>query len=631
MRLFTRTYLQGMHDGLVDSGVMRPLPNDDIAIGVFDKIAQEAGLPPVLEAQLAKEAALPLAQRMKAVSDKLASEGVGPSATRIARAKQAGLYDLQGRAAVAATFYMEKAAADGSLTDNNENTLANAAPSDQLAAVDNANRSEGTYRTPRGETDLPAPGVIGREVPAPHAPTTGTTVKAAGRFDALLQALKTRGAAAGTAINDVAEQIPGVSRMRQFAGDVLSNPVQNFRDMRHGAAAMTDHASNPLGRDLARQEYTGAVQALKNQGLALGGAGALAGLGAGAHHLLNRGNPGPEDMQGMEVQASEANPLHRTLTFLVGLHRKTGGWIPSEEAKVAAAGLGAAGAAGLEAMSLILGRAKTAEDAEGELAEVLHVLDQQGIPPDPELVHALAQALGEGGGPEAGGMGGPPPEATGAPPAGPPEAKEGALSDIGSAAKLLSRKGQAFRDAVDTVGHGMAERTRSGHIRDAASTLGKGVAGVGAAAGVAALAMGAKNIHKRLKGMDDNAEKSAEDAFWADILKAAGEGSLTETDANTLANAKKDDQLAEVDQKNRPEGKYKTPPGKTELSTEPGEVGAEKKVAEDAYHANLKQAAATWGSQLPAAMPIERKREEIQKIASLAPSQRAAYVQSLRG
>ena len=108
-------------------------------------------------------------------------------------------------------------------------------------------------------------------------------------------------------------------------------------------------------------------------------------------------------------------------------------------------------------------------------------------------------------------------------------------------------------------------------------------------------------------------------------------GSLTETDANTLANAKKDDQLAEVDQKNRPEGKYKTPPGKTELSTEPGEVGAEKKVAEDAYHANLKQAAATWGSQLPATMPIERKREEIQKIASLAPSQRAAYVQSLRG
>jgi hypothetical protein len=173
MRLFTRTYLQGMHDGLVDSGVMRPLPNDDIAIGVFDKIAQEAGLPPVLEAQLAKEAALPLAQRMKAVSDKLASEGVGPSATRIARAKQAGLYDLQGRAAVAATFYMEKAAADGSLTDNNENTLANAAPSDQLAAVDNPNRPEGTYRTPRGETDLPAPGVIGREVPAPHAPTTG--------------------------------------------------------------------------------------------------------------------------------------------------------------------------------------------------------------------------------------------------------------------------------------------------------------------------------------------------------------------------------------------------------------------------------------------------------------------------
>lgn len=638
MRLFTRTYLQGMHDGLVDSGVMRPLPNDDIAIGVFDKIAQEAGLPPVLEAQLAKEAALPLAQRMKAVSDKLANEGAGPSATRIARAKQAGLYDLQGRAAVAATFYMEKAAADGSLTDNNENTLANAAPSDQLAAVDNANRSEGTYRTPRGETDLPAPGVVGREVPAPHAPTTGTTVKAAGRFDALLQALR---GAKNTVSQGARDAVDTVGLHAGTLGQRLRTPVRESLD----AISLGQHGrgmANELRKDFGNMpalQYEHAIGTqMRNEGLknlatqggaALGGAGALVGAGAGLHHMMTRGQPGAEDMQGMEVQASEANPLHRTLTFLVGLHRKTGGWIPSEEAKVAAAGLGAAGAAGLEAMSLILGRAKTAEDAEGELGEVLHVLDQQGIPPDPELVHALAQALGEDGGPEAGGMGGPPPEATGAPPAGPPEAKEGALSDIGSAAKLLSRKGQAFRDAVATVGHGMAERTRSGHIRDAASTIGKGVAGV---AGAAGLAVAGKKVYDHVKNKkDDNAEKSAEDAFWADILKAAGEGSLTETDANTLANAKKDDQLAEVDQKNRPEGKYKTPPGKTELSTEPGEVGAEKKVAEDAYHANLKQAAATWGSQLPATMPIERKREEIQKIASLAPSQRAAYVQSLRG
>jgi hypothetical protein len=172
----------------------------------------------------------------------------------------------------------------------------------------------------------------------------------------------------------------------------------------------------------------------------------------------------------------------------------------------------------------------------------------------------------------------------------------------------------------------MAERTRSGHMQGAASTLGKGLAG---AAGAAAVAMGAKKVHDHVKGKDD-AEKSAEDAFWADILKAAGDGSLTETDANTLANAKKDDQLAEVDHKNRPEGKYKKPQGQTELSTEAGEVGAEKKVAEEAYRLNLEKAASEWGSKLPVAMPIEQKRAEIQKIAALPPSQRAAYVQSIR-
>jgi hypothetical protein len=235
-----------MHDGLVDHGAMRPFASDDAAIGIFDKLAEDAGLPPILEAQLAKTAALPIAQRMQAASVQLASTGAGPNATRIARAKQASLYDIASRATVVAAFFMEKAASDGSLTDNNENTLSNAVPSDQLASVDNANRPEGTYRTPRGETDLPAPGVIGREVPAPGAPTSGTTVKAAGRFDALIQAIKQRGAGAGTAINDVAEQVPGMSRMRQFAGDVLSNPLQNFRNMQHGAAALTPAPSQPL-------------------------------------------------------------------------------------------------------------------------------------------------------------------------------------------------------------------------------------------------------------------------------------------------------------------------------------------------------------------------------------------------
>lgn len=633
MELFNRTYLQGMHDGLVDSGVMRPFPSDGDAIAVFDKLAQEAGLPPILEAQLSKEAALSIAQRMKAASDQLASNGRGPNAQRIAMAKQAGLYDLGARASVAAAFFMEKAAADGSLTDNNENTLANAARVDQLASVDNSNRSEGTYRTPRGETDLPTPGVIGREVPAPHAPTSGTTVKAAG-LESLINALRNAKNSVGGGLRNAVDTVGlHANAMGQRLSTPVSESIDAIRLGQHGRGMAADYMKD-FGNMPALTSQHGLSTQMRNEGLknlaaqgavGLGGAGTLAGLGAGAHHLLTRGQPGAEDMQGMEVQASDASPLARALTFLVGLHQKTAGaWVPSEEAKVAAAGLGAAGTPGLEAMSTILGRAKTADDAESELHQVLQVLDAQGIPPSPELVQALSEALGEGdpGGDPPGIPGGSAPGGDG----GPPQPKEGALSDIGPAAKLLRRGGEAFRDAAETIGTSAANRTRTEHMRGAASTIGKGLAG---AVGIAGAAVGGKKLYDHVKGKDG--EKDAEDAFWADILKAAGEGSLTENDENTLANAKKDDQIAEVDNKNRPEGTYKKPQGQTSLSTEAGEVGSEKKVAEDAYTANLKQAAADWGAKLPATMPLERKRAEIVKIASLAPNARALYVQALQG
>ena len=648
MRLFTRTYLQGMHDGLVDSGVMRPFPSDDAAVAVFDKLAEDAGLPPILEAQLSKEAALPIAKRMKATSDKLASDGSGPTAKRIAMAKQASLYDLGARASVAASFYMEKAANEGSLTPNDENTLANAAKDDQLAKIDNSNRPEGTYRTPRGETDLPVPGVVGREVPAPHAPTTGTTVKAADGAMASARPtahppLEMHGetwASRKNQIKDLAARFAAGARgvggaIGQFASDhVAVDPRKQLglAQMQHSLMGGLEEGSDALARMRSARNQN--IGGLAVQGL--GAAGALTGLGLGAKALYDyHHQPGAEDM---EVTAAEnVGPVNRALTFLVGLHNKTAGtWVPSEEAKVAAAGLGAAGAPGLEAMSTILSRVKTADDAESELHQILQVLDAQGIPPSPELVQALAQALGEGGDE---GAGAPPPAG---PPSGEPQpdmsgGKEASLVSARAAlakadSVLHATRGSAAQQAVEQTGMA-ASRARKAldtakAVDAATSPLGRHGGKLLAGAGAAVAAVGAKKLHDHLRG--DGGEKEAADAFWADILKAAGEGSLTPNDENTLANAAKDDQLAKVDQKNRAEGKYKKPQGQTDLSTEAGEVGAEKE-AEDAYLANLRKTAADWGSKLPAAMPIEKKREEIAKIASLAPGQRAAYVESLKG
>lgn len=694
MNLFPRNYLQGMHDALVDSGNMHPFPSDDVAMGVFDKIAQEAGLPPILEAQLTKESALVLAQWMKAASDALVRSGAGPRAERIAMAKQAGLYDLNQRAAVTALHLMQKAADEGSLVPSQENSPQNAARHDQFAQLDQSNRPEGTYRTPRGDTSLPTPGVLGREVPAPGAPTTGTTVKAADVDAETMMADAMREHLYGQGVGNKPPRIPlteqgpsssGLNRMdlpptepaplvtRQnrtpladhsesptltqrlhqgldyVAGDapdqikgnnllgrmqghmhdagnalrgvgsaLATNPLTHLDNVRTGQGAMSQlKKMDPHG-----QHFSGsydAARSSRNHGLlGLGGQLAgLAGLAAGARGIYNHvTGPSAED-QGMEVQASEVGPVNRALTFMVGVHNKTGGWVPSEMAKVACAGLGAAGEAGLEAMSTILNRVKTAEGAEGELAHVLQALQEQGIPPSPELVQALSAALGEGGGgaPEAG----PPPGMDGGDPS-----KQASIEDIRHAKDLFNRKGQTFRDAAEMVGESAANATRSGHIQGAAKTVGKGLAGAAAAIGVG---IGAKKLLSK-----KDSEKDASDAFWDQILKAA-DGSLVPTTPNTEADAASHDQLAKLDAKNRAEGKYRlATQGGTELSTEAGEVGSERKVAEEAeaaYNANLKSAAQIWGPKLPAAMTLDTKRAHVVKIASLAPSLRESYVRSL--
>ena len=620
MHLFQRTYLQGMHDGLVDSGAMQPFPDDETAAAGFDKIAEEFGFPVRLDRNLTPEEALPVAQRMKFASDTLTANGHGANATRIARVKTASTVDIQHRAAVVSAHYMDKAAGEsGSLVNGDPNTPQAAARNDQLAAVDQANRPEGTYRGPRGETALPTPGVVGRETAAPGAPQT----KTAGRLADLLASLKkapeavralpgdfNAAASRGLAAVGGAIQRPGMS-------DANFKRVQNVVD--RGQQFMADHPN----------AIPGAAAAASVLG--------TTGAGLGLHHVLS-GHPqmSPEDLaalamndqqpQGMAVTASAQDVVGRSITFMSALNNIVPDMSFTPEVKVASVGLASIGAPGINVMHEILSTVKTAEDADQELAAVLHALTEQGIPPSPELVHALEEALNEPEGdvpPPDGGM---PPgaPAEGAPGAGAgPEPKMGALSDlrtVGNAAKRL------------VVGNGskdLAKRVLKNALPGAAKTLGIGAAGTAAVTGAG---VGVKKFIDHRKAKKNEAETPEEEkaaSLWAAIEKAAGEGSLTDTDTNTPESAAKTDQLAAVDQKNRKDGKYENDgKGKTELKTEAGEVGDEKK-AHDIYQMNIEATARAFGGKLPAAMPLAEKQAHIVKLAGIAPNLRDTYLSAL--
>jgi len=666
MRLFPRNYLQGMHDGLVDAGAMRPFPNDKVAMAVFDQIADEAKFPPILERQLSKEAAVAVARRMKTASDKIAASPYAPTVARIAQAKQASVWDLPTRAGMVAEFYMQKAAEEGSLTPQGENTLADAAKDDTVARLDQRNRPEGTYtRGQRGETTLPTPGIIGREV---SAPTMGGSSKQAGLAE-ILAKLKGVPSAIGGHASQLGERL-------------TSNVGDSVEAIRHGTAMLKNPAAAGAA-DLFRGQRMDGIKNLATQGgAAIGGLGAM---GAGAHALMNRGGgqppaaPGPEEIAkaAMEITANEDMPapdlmgaeggaqpggspdpeqMGRVMTFLHALKNKIPGMRPSPEAQIGAAGLGEQGEPGMEVMAHILDRAKTAEEADGMLEHILQALTEQGVPPSPELVQAISEAMegDEGGaegappaGPPAGPPPGPPPGIPGEggggeqPPADP--AKVAGIMDsiraggraVGGAVKRVASNPLASarnirdgaRDAAAEGASALAKRVATGQRNDGIKNLAaQGVAGAAAVGGGIA-------AKKALGKKDDGKEVTAED-FWNNVLGKAAEnnGSLTPQGENTLADAAKDDTVAKLDNQNRPEGTYSTAQGQTTLQTASGEVGDEKKVAEEAaYWESLRKVAEEWGAKLPATMPHERKREAIQKIAACAPSERAAFVRGLHG
>lgn len=168
--LFTRTLLKGMADGMSDAGRMAPFANDDLAIGVFDKVAADAGLPPILEGLLPDDTYIELGQRLIDASEEAVRRGYVPSASLQAMAKQASHMPLEERAMKIAAFMMDKTAEEASLNGTGTNTPESAAQTSSVAALDQKNRSSLQYLVGMGKTDMPEGGVVGKQMPHPMAP-----------------------------------------------------------------------------------------------------------------------------------------------------------------------------------------------------------------------------------------------------------------------------------------------------------------------------------------------------------------------------------------------------------------------------------------------------------------------------
>jgi hypothetical protein len=168
--LFTRTFLKGMADGMSDAGRMAPFADDDLAIGVFDKISTDLGLPQILEGPLPNDAYIKIGQWLIDASNEAVRRGYGPSASVQAMAKQASYMPLEERAMKIAAYMMAKTAEEASLNDTGPNTLESAAETNALADLDEENRSSLQYLVGAGNTDMPEGGVVGRQIPHPMAP-----------------------------------------------------------------------------------------------------------------------------------------------------------------------------------------------------------------------------------------------------------------------------------------------------------------------------------------------------------------------------------------------------------------------------------------------------------------------------
>jgi len=643
MHLFQRTLLQGAHDRLVDAGRMLPFANDELATEVFDKIASDMGLPAILTERPNSKQAAALGNALIDYSQKLAASGYGPDQELMGLAKQASVKDPSDRALIVAEYYIQKAAEEGSIHESGGIGLRAAGEHDPMARLDLMNRATGAYAVSQGQSNFAMPGVLGRELAAPGAPSTGANVSSKiAESDLTIEQMRAR----TEQMANAARQQSSMAQPAAVRGSaVVPSSIQGFK---------TEAPSGSGGRLPSAQSWTNALDAAPVPQR-------LNALDVAAHGLpVDPHNP--TGWQQLKQEFGSSNRQH-----LEHWGDRTG-WGKARSAGVLgarAAGVGGAVvAAGLGARALY--RHFNPEEKQVQASEKV-ALDMPDFGKTWDSIKGMTRyyrdRAGEGMGARAQQVGNFFSENA--------QGLGERLTDARNAQQWVGSSAEALQG----LGHSDASM-RALRNQNLMEALGHGARLAAPAAGLAAaggLAYGGKKLYDHLQGSPEDMEVNASDDSLGALAQAlqehgidptpellaelheameaeeggggemppgapsgqeppkqAAEGSLHPTPpGNKLTGAAAHDPIAALDVKNRAPGSYKVPQGKTELSTASGTIGDEKKASENAWRENIVKTAQEWGPYLPAAWPENVKHAAIQNIAAQAPSDRQRFVQSL--
>lgn len=571
---FKPSMVYGINDAALDSGLLRPWPNEKVGFEVCAQLAARLQGPDVLpEAGLSKESALGILQELKIANERLFEAGHKPSLVDLYQIKQAATLEPLVRAARIAEAYMAKAASEGgSLTNVGENTPESAAHDNQLAKLDLRNRGAAEYLVGVGNSELPTGGIVGKEMPHPKKPSntasisnslTAHTAKAAAEKNAsdamvkakqlLLQARHTP----GSFVKEHPLLSAGAAGALGGGAYAAGKAIHNARNKEASANIEADLAALALGTKTA------------NEDMAMGdlAAGTPAGAPAGG------GDP------------AKMERLHAMLSALTNQYHHA----PSPEGQLAAAGL-AEHPDGMQVMASVLETAKTAEEADDILQQILHHQGQAGHLASPELIAAIQALLEQQGGGEMGGetspedqaaMAAPGAEAPTAPPPSPEDKMASLMADL----KKLAEGGS--------------------------------LTGVG------------KNTPEAAAKDNQLAKLDQKNRSTKTYLEGQG-GTSFPNKGQQYAVQKNDAHESPVHTDTVPSRETTKNASKTNGNGASKAASVEKLSPEDEeYIAELKKIAELYGPKLPVQMPQKEKIAAIQQLHARPPRDRAAFLQSL--
>ena len=588
--LMKHAMVTGINAALVDRQKIA-WPSEKIAFEACAYVANKLSGPEVLTGPLDKMSCELIIGMLKSAADEVAKQGIRPTAEDLNLSKIAAEMDPMQRAAEISEACMAKAASDASLADKGENSPEASAQTDQIGKLDQQNRPGNKFNLGYGKTNFPSGGVVGKQQfvngSSQNNSLTALDKQADdGRLQQLLAML---------------QSIP--SKARMMGADFVDNTQQQARELMKHTQALRQQPDGIRVQDLPSIGRLAAPLAGK-AGLGLGT------VAAGGYGLSRALGGGDED----KTAAERSEAAHRGALFVQAMANTIPGMVVNDAVKVAAAGLGASGDRGLQVMGAVMDSIKTASDAEAAIDQILNHQGEVGELASPELVAALQELLEQQGDPD---------DQDGQVPPGPMDPNM--MADKQAMLALPAKAGH--RGVVD-------------FLKDHKKAIGAGAATAASIAGAAAAINAA-----RKKNEDKDKDKTAADILAQ--LKAAADGSLTDTQPNTPSAAAKVDQIAKLDLENRGESEHNVGQGKTKMPS-PGQgyatqkapkaeeptvsnsLSSETKAAEDAaYYEAFKKVAMDYSGHLPATMTREEKVAALQQVMGLAPSAREQFILSL--